>query len=247
MKFIVGILLCLALPIVAQNPLSSLEENKSLERTIAGTEIHSYQLILAAGESARVELLANMASLNLSLLSDKNEWIAAISEVDSPNYKRLDIVAERATNYVIKVTSEYDKALAAKYQLTLFDKHAATPQDRKRFSLHILDWEVVSLYRQQEKSALQQSAEKAHAAAFRWRVFSDRQQHSLIELMLEVSVDIRKNLDPQLLARANLVGVSGRVRIKPKFEIMKTFQGHGEHFNARHGLSCGRGKADQFR
>lgn len=95
-KFIAGILLCLALPIVAKNPLPSLEENKSLERGIAGTDIHSYQLILAAGESARVELRSNQARLNLSRQLQESQ--AALEQPAPVEELRLNQPVERTVN-----------------------------------------------------------------------------------------------------------------------------------------------------
>ncbi len=173
------VILCLALALslsaltVAQVPPHSLLLGEAVEAQLSGSAAHNYPLKLAAGECARMELKADKARLNLSVLSEKNELIATISEADSPNLKRLDIVAERATNYVIRVALEYDKAPTAKYQLTLVERRAATAQDRERFALHILDWEVVRLFRQQEKSALQQAIDKGREAAARWQALGE--------------------------------------------------------------------------
>ena len=90
--------------------------------------------------------------------------ITTISDADSPGLKRLDIVADKPTN---SLTS------AAKYQLTLKEKRTATPTNRERFALHRLDWEVVSLYRQQKKSALHQAAVKGRETAARWLALNE--------------------------------------------------------------------------
>ena len=74
-----------------QNDSNPLELGQPLERELGAP--HLYHFTLAAGECARVELQAASARLNLALLSEKNELIAAISEADAPGSKRLDIVA----------------------------------------------------------------------------------------------------------------------------------------------------------
>ena len=102
------------------------------------------------------------------MLSETKERVTAISDADSSDLKRLDIVAAKATKYFIRVAPECSQTTAAKYQLKLMEKRAAPAADRERFALHILDWEVVRLYRQQEKSALQQAATKGREAAVRW-------------------------------------------------------------------------------
>ncbi len=114
-----------------------------------------------------MELQSGKARLSLALLSPNNELTAAIADADSPGLKRLDIVAEQATHYFIRVAPENSLTSAAKYQLTLKEKRTATAADRERFALHILDWEVVSLYRQQEKSALPRKAAKLPRAGWR--------------------------------------------------------------------------------
>lgn len=137
------------------------------EDELVGDDTHSYRLILTAGEYARVELHADQARLRLELYADQ-QLLAVLSEADAPEVKRLDIVAERATNYELRITPERSQQTTAQYRLTLQDKHAATAADRERFALHQLATEVVRLYRQQEKSALQQAAAQGREAAARW-------------------------------------------------------------------------------
>ena len=153
--------------------ISSLEYNQSVDRELKVGETQFYQFALAAGEYTRVELQTGKARLSLSLLSEKNELITTISDADSPGLKRLDIVADKPTNYPIRVVPENSLTSAAKYQLTLKEKRTATPTNRERFALHRLDWEVVSLYRQQKKSALHQAAVKGRETAARWLALNE--------------------------------------------------------------------------
>ena len=170
--FIVLLLLCLA-SVHGQSIVTPLETSKPIDREIKNGEAQVYQFTLAAGEHARVELKSGKARLNLSVLSEKDELIATISDSDSPDLKRLDIVAEKPTQFFIRVAPEKSQTSTAKYQLTFAEKSSASSADRERFALHILDWEVVRLYRQQEKSALQQAVDKARAAAIRWQALGE--------------------------------------------------------------------------
>jgi CHAT domain-containing protein/tetratricopeptide (TPR) repeat protein len=156
-----------------QNINTSLEPGKTIDREIKNGEVQVYEFTLAANEHARVELKSGKARLNLSVLSEKNELIATISDSDSPDLKRLDIVAEKPTQFFIRITPERSQTSAAKYHLTFAEKNTAISADRERYALHVLDWEVVSLYRQQEKSALQKAADKGRAAAARWQVLGE--------------------------------------------------------------------------
>ncbi|MFN7929583.1 MAG: tetratricopeptide repeat protein [Blastocatellia bacterium] len=140
---------------------------------IKSAEFHLYQLILAAGESARVELQADKAQLSLALLSTNNELIAATSESNAPGVQRLDIVAEDATTYLLRVTIERSQSTTAQYRLTLQDKHAATAVDRERFALHQLDTEIARLYQQRKTPALQQAAAKGREAGSRWLALNE--------------------------------------------------------------------------
>lgn len=73
-----------------------------------------------------------------------------------------------AAGYLLSVTPERSQQTTAQYSLVLQDKHAATATDRERFALHQLDTEVIRLYRQQQKSALQQAAAQGRAAGALW-------------------------------------------------------------------------------
>lgn len=144
------------------------------EQSLKDSDSHSYQLTLAGDEYALVELKATQVRLRLSLFSEANELITAISDMDSPGLKRLHIVASRAMKYRINVMQESGRPTTTQYRLTLLEKRTATPDDRERFALHILSWEAVNLYRQQEKTALYQGAEKAREAATRWQSLGDQ-------------------------------------------------------------------------
>jgi CHAT domain-containing protein len=177
---LLGLLVCLSFHVAIsstrdQNPLSELPLVLAQPRAaeIKSDSSHSYPLTLAAGECVRVELQSDKARLSLTLLSAKNELLATISESDAPQVKRLDIVAEHTTTYLLRVTPERSQQTTAQYRLTLQDKHPATAQDRERFGLHQLDTEVVRLYRQQEKSALQQAADKGREAGARWLALNE--------------------------------------------------------------------------
>ena len=170
--FTITLLFCLA-TVNGQSAIIPLETSQQIDRDLKTKEEHVYQFTLAAGEHARVELKSGKARFNLSLLSKNNELITAISDADSPDLKRLDIVSEKAAQFFIRVAPERSQTSTAKYQLTFTDLRPATSVDRERFALHILDWEVVSLYRQQEKSALQQASDNACAAAIRWKALGE--------------------------------------------------------------------------
>lgn len=172
---LLGLLVCLHCQIVFSSvphqidePGLSLSLAQPCTNEIPSGTAHFYQLTLTAGECARVELQADNAHLSLALLAAQDRLIAALSDSDMPGRKWLDVVAEEATTYQLRVLPERSQQAAARYEITLRDKHAATAADRERFALHQLDWEVVTLYRQQEKSALQQAAAKGQEAGARW-------------------------------------------------------------------------------
>ncbi|MFN7945547.1 MAG: CHAT domain-containing tetratricopeptide repeat protein [Blastocatellia bacterium] len=169
-----GFSLGAATQVHGQRPVP-LTPDRVIEGELKGGESHLYQLTLAAGESAQIELRAGPTRLRLALLSETGELITAISDADSPGQKRLHIVAARTTNYRISIAQESGRPVTTPYRLALLEKRAATPADRERFALHILSWEVVSLYRQQEKSALYQAAAKAREVAARWQALGDHE------------------------------------------------------------------------
>ena len=169
-----GFSLGAATQVHGQRPVP-LTPDRVIEGELKGGESHLYQLTLAADESAQIELRAGPTRLRLALLSETGDLITAISDADSPGQKRLHIAAARTTNYRISIAQESGRPVTTPYRLALLEKRAATPADRERFALHILSWEVVSLYRQQEKSALYQAAAKAREVAARWQALGDHE------------------------------------------------------------------------
>jgi CHAT domain-containing protein/tetratricopeptide (TPR) repeat protein len=156
--------------------LSVLESGKLIDRKLSNGSTHIYQLSLAAGESARLELKSGKARLQLSLKSEKDELIAAINDSDSPDLKQMVIVAEKATKYLIRIAPERSQTAIANYQLILTEKQTATSKDRESFALQILNWKVITLFHQREKSAFQQVAVIGQEAGTRWLALGELQQ-----------------------------------------------------------------------
>jgi CHAT domain-containing protein/tetratricopeptide (TPR) repeat protein len=151
---------------VNQGDLSALETGKTIEREIAEGEAHAYQLTLAAGQYARVDV--NQRDINLSLSAfdsggkkiveadmftiGETEWLALISD------------ASASTTYRLEVRSPDKTAPKGRYEIKVAELRAATPEDKSLVAAERVIAEGILIGRQPTAEASQKAIEKYQQA-----------------------------------------------------------------------------------
>lgn len=112
-----------------------LEPGTPIERKLAGGEIHSYQVILSAGEFLQVILEEEEIETEMMLFGpDSKQIIEIVSYNSKHGSKLLQAVAESDGNYRIEVRAMEKQAATGKYVIKIEQLRVATLQDRKWFA-----------------------------------------------------------------------------------------------------------------
>jgi CHAT domain-containing protein len=153
-------------------PSVVLEPNQPVARALTGASSHSYQLRLAAGEYARIEIEQSGSGFDVSLLTPGGERLEASPDV-RPHVAVLSVVAVQAANYQIEIRQPDANALPINYRVQLVAQHAATPTQQAHWTALWLVQEGVDLYDRHERAALLQALEKWRQAAAVWSTLAD--------------------------------------------------------------------------
>jgi WD40 repeat protein len=120
--------------------------DQALERRLARSETHGYQVTLKAGEFMQVRVEQKGVDVALSIHSADGTTLAAM---DSPNgtkgFETLSFIAESAGNYVVQIKGlepESDSQTGV-YRITLTAKRTSTYRDKERIEI---EKELVSLF-----------------------------------------------------------------------------------------------------
>ena len=177
LAIIAALLLCFirtaaAQETVGKTPPATLELRKPIERSIAGEEVHSYQLSLAFNQFAQLVVDQNGSDVVVIAFGPEGN---ELFRIDSPNSDRgpepVALLANSAGTYRIDVKSQTSPA--GHYEITLQDLRAATQRDRDRVAAQTLCVEAKALRNKHTEPSYQQAIDKYLAALIIWRSLND--------------------------------------------------------------------------
>ncbi|MEP7339751.1 MAG: CHAT domain-containing protein [Acidobacteriota bacterium] len=158
-----------------QQPPSSLELSKAIEKTLAGGEAHSYRVLAQTGQFLRVVVQQRGIDVKLTLFAPDGKQIL---EVDSPNGEQgpetASVITTAAGEYRIEIKSEDKKARAGRYEARLEALQAATDTDRTRVAAEHAVAEAERLAGEHTPAALRQAIQKYEEAVQTLRALGDQ-------------------------------------------------------------------------
>src|SRR5215471_17475535 len=120
-------------PSEAQNAqdITTLELGKPIEREIAGSQKHSYQIALAQGEYANVIVKQRGVNVIVKSFGVDGKLMAEFRDFDSENREngldRVELVAATAASlYRFDVEPKYKMLPGGRYEIRLAETHTAT-------------------------------------------------------------------------------------------------------------------------
>src|SRR5215467_6173237 len=124
-------------PSTAQNAqeITTLERGKPIEREIAGSQKHSYQIAVAQGEYAKVIITLRGVNVIVKSVGVDGKPMAEFRDFDSENrangLDRAELVATTAAGlYRFDVEPKYKMLPGGRYEIRLAETHIATEHDR---------------------------------------------------------------------------------------------------------------------
>jgi CHAT domain-containing protein/tetratricopeptide (TPR) repeat protein len=161
-----------ATPQVATQPIATdqaqvreLQSGQSIERELAGGEVHAYRMTLATGQFLHLIVEQRGIDVAVTVFGPDGKQVA---EVDSPNGEQgpepVFLVTEASGNYRFEVRSFEKGAPRGSYDITIKEVRAATAQDGTRIAAQKAFAEAVQAHAQGTRASLQEAIKKYEEA-----------------------------------------------------------------------------------
>jgi CHAT domain-containing protein/Tfp pilus assembly protein PilF len=156
-----------------------LEPGKTIKRELSGSEVHSYQLTLAAGQFLRAVFDQQGINLIISIYGPDGRKIAEIdSPVGSQGPEPVSLIAEHSGNYRLEARAWLESAPRGRYEVRIEELRAATPRDKTRVAAERSFAEATLVSGQGTPESLQKAIEKYLETVQIWQTLGDPGQEA---------------------------------------------------------------------
>jgi tetratricopeptide (TPR) repeat protein len=158
-----------------------------IERDLAGGEVHAYQIALVLGQYLRVVVDQRGINVIVRLFGLDGQQLA---EMDSAKTTRgqesVSVVAEASGDYRLEVRAFAKEPASGRYEISIKELRAATPQDTNRVAAQRLFIEAEQLRAEGAAESLREAIEKYDEARQLWHTVSDPQTEATALLSIGV-------------------------------------------------------------
>src|SRR5262245_26627879 len=164
---------CLAGAMRRPQDSQSLSIGAPIERELPAGQTHIYRIALSAGQFALVQVEQRGANVSLAANGPDGKEIAHVNLRDTgEGLERLAIVADAASEYILKVRSE--NAIGStdpigRYEVKMSELRPATEQDRARLEAQTLCYEAQTLSLEKAPDSKRKAARLYQEALQLWR------------------------------------------------------------------------------
>src|SRR5262245_12652879 len=151
----------------------SLSIGAPIERELPAGQAHTYRIVLSAGQFALAQVEQRGANVSLAANGPDGKEFAHVNLRDTgEGLERLAIVADAASEYILKVRSENSIGSAApigRYEVKISELRPATEQDRARLKAQTLCYEAQTLSLEKAPDSKRKAARLYQEALQLWR------------------------------------------------------------------------------
>jgi tetratricopeptide (TPR) repeat protein len=153
--------------------LQSLSAGAPIERELPAGQAHTYRILLSAGQFALAQVEQRGANVSLAANGPDGKEFAHVNLRNTgEGVERLAIVADAASEYILKVRSENSIGSAApigRYEVKISELRPATEQDRARLKAQTLCYEAQTLSLEKAPESKRKAARLYQEALPLWR------------------------------------------------------------------------------
>jgi CHAT domain-containing protein/Tfp pilus assembly protein PilF len=141
--------------------IRQLEQGKPIEQELAGSQSHSYQVTLTAGQYVKVAVDQRGIDVVVKLFEpDGKQIIEFDSEIRMQGQETVSWVADAVGGYRVEVLAKHKGAAAGQYEAQLVELRIATNNDRALHEARKLNAEFVRLFRSKKYDEARPLAER---------------------------------------------------------------------------------------
>jgi CHAT domain-containing protein/predicted negative regulator of RcsB-dependent stress response len=158
----------------------TLEIGKPIERELARSDRHSYQIGLKANELLHIVVEQRGINVIVSVFGPSGQ---GITEIDSPNGANgpepVSFISDVVGNYVLNIYSLDQTNPSGRYEVRIEEQREATPQDRKRMAAFQSFQKGKRLLAQATARSLRESIANFNEALSFWRLVEDSRAEAI--------------------------------------------------------------------
>ena len=144
--------------------ITKLDSGKHFERTIAGTEVHSYQLDLLVDQYAEVTVDQRGIDLAVWTYDPKGQKIAEVDGIKAGDFESLIFVGEIAGPYRLEIRTTSATASQGQYDIKIKELRPATAKDKSSYAGAVMVSAALTLERQGSAESFRKAIAKYNEA-----------------------------------------------------------------------------------
>jgi len=149
--------------------IAQLEQAKPIERAIAASESHDYQLTLDAGQYARVAIFQRRINVAVSLFDPQGKKVTEEDWFSIGDSELVSMIAETKTTYRIEVRAPDKAGTKGSYEIKLKELQPATEREKNIVAGDRLMAEGMLLIRQPDQDSWRKAIEKYQQSIQHWQ------------------------------------------------------------------------------
>jgi tetratricopeptide (TPR) repeat protein len=153
----------------------SLKPGKLIQQKLSGSEMHGYQIALAAGRYTQVVIDQSGIDLAIRLLGPDGQPLAEFRNLE---YRptRVSHIARASGIYLLEVSSKEKGATAGRYEVRLEETREATSEDRSRINAEKAFADAEQLRAEWAEESLRKAIKKYEEAESSWQAAGDQRE-----------------------------------------------------------------------
>jgi CHAT domain-containing protein/Tfp pilus assembly protein PilF len=153
----------------AQSEATTLSFGPTIERKLAGDQVHVYEVNLPLNDYAEIVVDQQSIDVSLTAYDPKGQKITYVDGLKVPDQESLLLIGAASGPYRLEIRSPFAKAPEGTYQIKIKELRAATEKDKNNVAAWHLVAEALEFERQTKAASWRQAIEKYQAAVPLWR------------------------------------------------------------------------------
>jgi len=180
----------------AQNERPILDPGKPISRELRGGEVHSYQVILTAGQFLRVAVDQRGINLIVTLYDPNGKRIADLdSWVGLYGTENASLISETAGSHRLEIRAKQTAAPTGQYEVRIVERRTVVPQDAIQIAAERTFAEAMLIADQETEESRLKAIDKYKEALALWQSIKRIGTESQVALILNAIGENYRELD----------------------------------------------------
>lgn len=160
--------------------IQRLEAGKTIERELAGGQVHSYEITLSAEQFLQAAVDQKGIDVSVAISGPDGRRLVEMDSMEkTQGLELVTVLAEVSGAYTLTIKATAQEAEAGRYAVTLEQIRPSNAQDQTRIVAQRVLAEAVRLRREKTETSLRKALEEFHKALLLWRALGDPRREAI--------------------------------------------------------------------